>query len=123
MTTTASAREFPHAVDVPHGLTAVGWRVLVRMPEAKKTTSSGLFVPEKTAERESLAAMTGEVVGIGPDCYPAAKYPAGPWCRLGDWVIFRSYSGTLFTYRGREFRLLNDDAIEGVTTAPDEIRK
>ena len=120
----ASARTFPSPDDTALKMVrAAGWRVLVRMPEAKKQTESGLYVPDKTADRDSLAAMVGEVVGVGEACYPPERYPSGPWCRTGDWVIFRSYSGTAFKFRGREYRLLNDDAIEGVTDAPEEISK
>ena len=110
--------------DIPQAiLRAAGWRVLVRMPEAKKQTEGGLFVPEKTADRESLAAMCAEVVGIGEDCYNDPKKYSHPWCRVGDWVIFRSYAGTRFAFRGREYRLINDDAIEGVTAFPEEVEK
>lgn len=110
--------------DVPVALLrAVGWRVLVRMPAAKKQTDGGIYVPEKAAERESLAVMVGEVVGVGEGAYPPEKFPSGPWCRVGDWVIFRSYSGTRLTWQGREYRLISDDAIEAVTLVPDEIEK
>jgi co-chaperonin GroES (HSP10) len=109
--------------DMPEALLrAVGWHLLVRMPEAKKKTDGGLHVPEKVADRESLAVMVAEVVGVGEDCYRGEKF-SSPWCRVGDWVIFRSYAGTRFAFKGREYRLLNDDAIEGVTALPEEIEK
>ena len=104
-------------------LRSVGWRVLVCMPEARKESEAGIVIPEKTAEREALAAMVAQVVWIGEDCYPESKYPNGPWCGVGDWVIFRSYSGTPFKFRGRDYRLLNDDAIEAVTVVPYEVTK
>jgi len=110
--------------DVPGRLLrAAGYRVLVRMPDVKRTTESGLYKPDTTANLESLAAMVGEVVGVGEYCYPVEKYPNGPWCAVGDWVIFRSYGGTKVKLRGREYRLLNDDAIEAVTCVPEEIEK
>lgn len=102
-------------------LRAVGWRVLVRLAQPKEKTSGGIIMPEKTAEMEALAAITGEVVGVGEHCYPRDKYPNGPWCRVGDWVIFRKYSGTPLKLNGREYRLLADDAIEAVTSVPEEI--
>lgn len=108
-------------VSAQPALRAVGWRVLVRLPEEKKKTDSGIYMPDELAGREQLAVILGEVMSIGEHCYPVSKYPAGPWCRTGDWVIFRSYTGTRLTFRGREYRLLADDAIEGVTTVPDEI--
>ena len=109
--------------DVPEALLrAVGWHLLVRMPAAKKQTDGGIIVPEKAAEKESIAVMVGEVVGMGEDCYRGEKF-SSQWCRVGDWVIFRSYSGTRFQFKGREYRLLNDDAVEGVTAVPEEIEK
>lgn len=109
--------------DVPAALLrAVGWHLLIRMPEAKKQTDGGIYVPEKVADRESLAVVVGEVVGMGEDCYRGEKFSTA-WCRVGDWVIFRSYSGLRFRFKGREYRLLHDDAIEGVTVLPEEIEK
>ena len=108
----------PFTPELP--LRAVGWRVLVRLPEVKTKTDSGIIMPEQLAEKEALAVITGEVVNVGEYCYPLSKYPA-PWCKAGDWVVFRSYSGTRVTHGGREYRLLADDAIEAVTTAPEEI--
>jgi co-chaperonin GroES (HSP10) len=114
----------PAVQDVPGVLLrAAGYRVLVRMPERKLQTESGLYKPDRTAEMEQLAANVGEVVGVGEYCYPADKYPNGPWCSVGDWVIFRSYSGTKVKLRGRDYRLLNDDAIEAVTSVPEEVEK
>lgn len=113
----------PH--DIPEAvLRPCGWRVLVRMPEKKTKTEGGIFVPDNTADREQLAAMVAEVVALGPLCYSGEKFAASrPWCRVGDWVIFRSYTGTRFFFSGREYRLLNDDAIEGVTAFPEDVEK
>lgn len=123
------AREIPGAEQVTvapaaeETLSAVGWRVLVAMPPAKKQTEGGLYKPDRTTEMESIASMVGEVVDVGEYCYPKDKYPNGPWCKVGDFVIFRSYSGTKLKFCGRDFRLLNDDAIEAVTNAPHLIEK
>jgi co-chaperonin GroES (HSP10) len=46
------------------------------------------------------------------------KFPTGPWCKVGDWVVFRAYSGTRVKIHGREFRLINDDTVEAVVEDP-----
>ena len=48
------------------------------------------------------------------------KFPTGPYCKEGDFVIFRSYSGTRFKIAGKEFRLINDDTVEAVVDDPRE---
>ena len=46
------------------------------------------------------------------------KFPHGSYCKKGDFVIFRSYSGTRFKVHGKEFRLINDDTVEAVVEDP-----
>jgi co-chaperonin GroES (HSP10) len=59
------------------------------------------------------------VVKVGPDAYKdEGKFPHGPWCKEGDFVLVRAYSGTRFKIHGREFRLLNDDQVEAVVEDP-----
>jgi co-chaperonin GroES (HSP10) len=63
--------------------------------------------------------MIGFVVSMGPDAYSDdKKFPTGPWCKEGDFVMFRSYSGTRFKVMGEEFRLINDDTVEAVVDDP-----
>jgi co-chaperonin GroES (HSP10) len=59
------------------------------------------------------------VLDVGPDAYgDKEKFPGGPWCQKGDFVLVRTYSGTRFKVHGKEFRLLNDDQIDGVVDDP-----
>ena len=61
------------------------------------------------------------VIALGEAAYKdAEKFPDGPYCKEGDFVIFRSYSGTRFKLRGEEFRLINDDTVEAVVDDPRE---
>ena len=46
------------------------------------------------------------------------KFPDGPWCKAGDYVMFRMNTGTRFKVNGKEFRLMNDDSIEAVIPDP-----
>ena len=61
---------------------------------------------------------------MGPDAYDdKKKFPNGPYCNEGDWVLMRSYSGTRFKIHGKEFRLINDDSVEAVVQDPRGIEK
>ena len=51
------------------------------------------------------------------------KFPTGPWCKVGDWILMRSYSGTRFKIKGQEFRILNDDTVQAVIADPRLIER
>jgi co-chaperonin GroES (HSP10) len=94
-----------HTLPVPQG-----WKILIAMPVLEEKTSGGA---------EEVAANIGYVVSMGPDCYTdMSRYASGPWCKLGDWIIMRSYSGSRFTIGGHEFRLINEDTVEAVIEDP-----
>lgn len=101
-----------------------GYKVLIRVnsKEERKQTAGGLYVPDALAADEAHATMTGVVMALGPDAYSDPKrFPSGPWCKEGDAVVFRAYAGHPLKLRGSDYRIVNDDTIEAVTTCPDEI--
>ena len=96
-----------------------GYRLLIAVPEVSEKTQGGVFMPEQLKKAEETASIVGFVVKAGPDAYTdPSKFPTGPWCKEGDFVIFRSYSGTRFKVLGKEFRLINDDTVEAVVEDP-----
>ena len=96
-----------------------GYRMLCALPEVEDKFANGLFKPDSLAKIEEFSTVVLFVLKMGPDCYKdAAKFPTGPWCKEGDFVLVRAYSGTRFKIHGREFRLINDDTIEGVVQDP-----
>lgn len=96
-----------------------GYRLLISIPEMEDKTKGGIYMPEKLKEMEQTASIIGFVVKAGPDCYAdTSRFPDGPWCKEGDFVIFRSYSGTRFRIEGKEFRIINDDTVEAVVDDP-----
>jgi co-chaperonin GroES (HSP10) len=100
------------------------YRVLVRIPPLKEKTTGGLYMPQDTAALEHSATILAEVVALGPDAYRDEKrFPSGPSCQVGDWIIFRAYAGTMLRAQGVEYRLLNDDSVEGVALKPEEIER
>lgn len=96
-----------------------GYRLLIAVPEVSEKTQGGVFMPEQLKKAEETASIVGFVVKAGPEAYSDTnKFPSGPWCKEGDFIIFRSYSGTRFKVLGREFRLINDDTVEAVVEDP-----
>ena len=66
----------------------------------------------------------GFVIAMGPDAYKnSERFPSGPFCEKGDWIVMRAYSGTRFMVHGKEFRLINDDSVEAVVEDPRGIVK
>jgi co-chaperonin GroES (HSP10) len=104
-----------HTLPVPKG-----WKVLIAMPVfEEKTSNSGIILPTATKNAEEIAANIGLVVAMGDEAYKdKSKFPSGPWCGIGDFVMMRSYSGTRFSIGGHEFRMINDDTVEGVIQDP-----
>jgi len=96
-----------------------GYKLLIAIPKLDEKTDGGVIIPDKLKGMEEVASIIGLVIGMGPSCYKDKdKFPDGPYCKEGDFVIFRSYSGTRFKFKGEEFRLINDDTVEAVVDDP-----
>jgi chaperonin GroES len=96
-----------------------GYKLLISPLEVKEKTDSGVYMPDSLKSAEQTASVIGFVVKAGPDAYmDKDKFPNGPYCKEGDFVIFRSYSGTRFKIDNQEFRLINDDTVEAVVDDP-----
>ena len=96
-----------------------GWRILIAMPIATDKTDGGILKAASTVRDEELSNICGYVLKLGEECYKDLKrFPSGAWCKKGDWVLFRAYSGTRIKMYGQEFRLINDDTVEAVVDDP-----
>jgi co-chaperonin GroES (HSP10) len=101
-----------------------GYHILVTIPEAEDKYESGLIKADETRRFEEALATVFFVIKMGPDCYKdAAKFPTGPWCNEGDFILARPNSGTRLKIHGREFRLINDDTVEAVVADPRGISR
>ena len=99
-----------------------GWRLLVLPFKGKKKTKGGILYSDEQIERQQLATVCGNVLAVGPQAYrDKERYPEGPWCKKGDWVIFARYAGSRFKIEGGEVRLLNDDEIIATIKDPEDI--
>ena len=101
-----------------------GYRILIAVPEVEQKTKGGIIRPDMLKEKEETASIVGQVVDMGGDCYiDPDRFPAGPYCQRGDWVMFRAYSGTRFKIAGKEFRLINDDSVEATVPYPELVER
>ena len=98
-----------------------GWRILVLPFKGKKKTKGGILYSDEQIDRQQLATVCGNVLAVGPQAYTGEKFPDGPWCKVGDWVIFARYAGSRFKIEGGEVRLLNDDEIIATINDPEDI--
>lgn len=101
-----------------------GYKILIAVPSVEEKTTGGIIRPDLLRKQEETASIFGYVVSMGSEAYmDASKFPSGPWCAVGDWVVFRSYSGTRFKIGSQEFRLINDDTVEAVVDDPRNIQR
>lgn len=97
----------------------VGYKMLVVKPEMDEKSEGGIVYADATRKKEEQGAVVGFVMRQGPMCYKDAdKFPTGPWCNEGDFVLLRAYSGSRFSVDGKEFIIVNDDQIEGTVADP-----
>ena len=101
--------------------TPTGWRMLILPFKMGEKTKGGLMLADETIERSQVASTCGLVLKLGPHCYDKEKFPEGPWCKKGDWVIFARYAGSRILIDGGEVRLLNDDEILATIDNPEDI--
>ena len=101
-----------------------GYHILVAIPDIEDKYESGLIKADQTKHFEEVLSTVFFVVKLGPDCYRDDKrFPGGPWCKEGDFILSRPNSGTRLKIHGREFRLINDDSVEAVVQDPRGISR
>jgi len=102
-----------------------GYRILCAIPEIEETYGdSGLIKSAQTIHNEELLTTTLFVMKLGPDCYKDEdRFPSGPWCKEGDFILTRPHAGTRVKIHGREFRIINDDSVEAVVEDPRGISR
>ena len=104
--------------------TPSGYRMLCAIPEAEEAFESGIIKSDETRRHDELLTTVLFVVQIGPDCYAdKERFPSGPWCKQGDFVLVRPNAGTRLVIHDREFRLINDDSVEAVVQDPRGIKR
>ena len=102
--------------------TPTGWRLAILPYRGPEKTKGGIVLAEETQKRTQLATTCGYVLRLGDLAYKDdSKFPTGPWCKEGDWIVFGRYAGSRISIDGGEIRILNDDEIIGRINDPSDI--
>jgi len=102
-----------------------GYHILCAIPEQEETLEgSSLIKATETIRQEEIMTTVLFVVALGPDCYQdKTKFPTGPWCKVGDFILVRPHAGSRLVIHGKEFRMINDDSVEGTVEDPRGIKR
>jgi len=96
-----------------------GYKILCMVPHVEDKFVSGIMKADSTIDVEQHSTITLFVVKLGDMAYSdTQRFPTGPWCKEGDFVMVRAYSGTRFKIHGQEFRIINDDTVDAVVEDP-----
>ena len=99
-----------------------GWRLLVLPFTPREKTKGGILIAQESLDKLRIATNCGYVLSMGPLAYQdKEKYPTGPWCKIGEWVIFARYAGSRLPIEGGEVRILNDDEVLGTIKDPESV--
>ena len=102
--------------------TPTGWRILVLPYRGKGKTDGGIYLPDAVVQEQTVSTQVGYVLKVGDLAFlDSEKFPTGPWCAEGDWVMFARYSGSRFKIDGGEVRILNDDEVLAKILEPEDI--
>ena len=132
LTSAANTRDVPDILSAtrdPRIPKPVGHKILVMVPTAEEKTRGGILLPDKERDLSQTASPVVYVVALGATAYQDhRRFPAGPLCEPGQWVIVQSFSGSRMKIKGDdgieyEFRLINDDTVQATVEDPSEIRK
>jgi co-chaperonin GroES (HSP10) len=101
-----------------------GYRLLCALPDVEEKTAGGIFKADETKKYEELTTPVLFVLKVGPDAFKdPTRFPHGPWCKEGDFILTRPHAGSRVKIHGREFRLINDDSVEAVVEDPRGITR
>lgn len=101
-----------------------GFKILCAVPEVEEKFDSGIVKADTTRNIEEHSTVVLFVVKMGDLAYKdETRFPTGAWCKEGDFIITRAYSGTRILIHGREFRIINDDTVEAVVQDPRGIKR
>lgn len=117
--TEATAEEKAKQLPVPSG-----YRILCAVPDVEEKYESGIIKADQTMHYEEVLTTVLFVVELGDGCYKdPERFPNGPWCKKGDFVLVRPNAGSRLVIHGKEWRIINDDSVEAVVQDPRAIRR
>ena len=103
---------------------AAGYHILCMVPQVEEEYDSGILKSAQTQQYEEVLTPVLFVMDVGPDAYvDKERFPSGPLCKVGDFVLIRPSSGSRLKIHGREFRVINDDSVECTVQDPRGISR
>lgn len=96
-----------------------GYRLLCMVPKIEEEYESGILKADETKKVEEQTTVVLFVAKMGDLAYKdETRFPNGPWCKEGDFILVRPYTGTRIKLYGTEWRIINDDTVEAVVQDP-----
>jgi co-chaperonin GroES (HSP10) len=100
------------------------YHLLCMLPDAQEEYEGGLLKAKETMHYEELLSPVLFVAKIGPDAFQdKTRFPSGPSCKVGDFILVRPNTGTRMKIHGTEWRLINDDSVQAVVQDPRGIQR
>lgn len=100
----------------------VGWQLLLVPYKPAEKTKGGIILTDTQLTNDELSSQVAYVVDQGPQAYDNdKKFSAGPWCKIGDWIIISKWGGRKFNYSGTTYRMINDDEVLAVVDDPESV--
>jgi co-chaperonin GroES (HSP10) len=100
------------------------YHLLCMLPNAQEEYEGGLLKAKETMHYEELLSPVLFVAKIGPDAFQdKARFPSGPSCKVGDFILVRPNTGTRMKIHGTEWRLINDDSVQAVVQDPRGVQR
>lgn len=99
--------------------TPCGWRILIAISEPPEKTKGGIILTDETRDVTGFAAQLGEVIAVGEEAYADKDKFKTHWVKKGDWILIGKFAGVRVDVKGKEYRILNDDEVIGITEAPN----
>ena len=102
-----------------------GYHILIVLPNVEETFGESMLLKaDKTVRDEYILSTIGLVLDMGDQAYnDKDRFSAGPWCKPGDYVMFRANTGTRFKIGTQEYRLMNDDSVQAIVPNPRAISR
>jgi len=102
----------------------MGYQILCAIPEVDEAYEGGILKSDRERHIEEVSTVVMFVLKMGDLCYKdESRFPTGAWCKEGDFILAKAYSGTRIKIHGREFRLINDDTVLATVEDPRGIEK
>ena len=99
-----------------------GWRLSILPYRGARKSRGGIVIADETQKKTQLTTTCGYVLEVGPLAYcDEGKFPDGPWCKAGDWIVFGRYAGSRIPIDGGEIRIINDDEVLATIADPEDI--